>query len=186
MIGEKYGRLTVVRLSHRDGRHRKWWDCVCDCGGSATLHTGNLRSGNTKSCGCLIKDSAALRRIPNAHSEITAVILSYKRHAMARGLEWQLSRNDASGLMRMPCHYCGGAPSNVMVTKNTVTPFKYSGIDRVDNKAGYIIGNVVPACKICNIAKRDLTLVEFAEWARRLGAMADQWGWLPCAERAAA
>lgn len=28
------------------------WLCQCDCGGQITCHTGHLRSGNTKSCGC--------------------------------------------------------------------------------------------------------------------------------------
>lgn len=28
------------------------WLCQCDCGSATAVHTGNLRSGNTLSCGC--------------------------------------------------------------------------------------------------------------------------------------
>ena len=31
-----------------------------------------------------------------------------------------------------------------------------------------MIDNCVPCCKICNIAKRNMTLEEFDEWIKRL------------------
>jgi len=57
LIGHKYGRLTVIeegdrlRVSRRKVLRR--WVCVCDCGNTSILSTGNIRSGNSKSCGCL-------------------------------------------------------------------------------------------------------------------------------------
>lgn len=51
----------------------------------------------------------------------------------------------------------------------------YSGIDRVDSSVGYEIGNIVPACKICNFAKSNLTQDDFKSWAKRISAMAEQW-----------
>lgn len=50
MIGQKFGRLTVAG---RDGQH---WVCDCDCGGKTRALAGNLRKGNTKSCGCLRRE----------------------------------------------------------------------------------------------------------------------------------
>lgn len=76
----------------------------------------------------------------------------------------------------MPCHYCGALPGNVKKTKNTINPFLYSGIDRVVNTVGYELGNVVPCCAVCNRAKGDMTVAEFAEWVSRIEAMAAQWG----------
>ena len=34
-------------------------------------------------------------------------------------------------------------PANVKITKNSIEPFHYSGIDRKDNAGGYEPGNVV-------------------------------------------
>lgn len=45
--GRKFGRLTV--LAEDESR----WRCVCDCGRKTVVSAGNLRSGNTRSCGCL-------------------------------------------------------------------------------------------------------------------------------------
>lgn len=55
LIGEKYGRLTVVAFD-RFQNHKTYWRCACDCGLSTTVSGNNLRSGNTKSCGCLFKE----------------------------------------------------------------------------------------------------------------------------------
>jgi hypothetical protein len=50
--GLKYGRLTAISVvgSHRKGRV---WRCKCDCGGVVDVVSGRLRSGWTKSCGCM-------------------------------------------------------------------------------------------------------------------------------------
>ena len=176
MIGEKFGKLVVVSFHHKDGNHRKWWLCDCVCGKKTVLHTGNLRSGNTKSCGCLIRESARLRRISDSHSDVTAVILGYKRHAKARGHEWLLSREDVITLISMPCRYCGSSPHNKKLTKNSMFPLVYGGMDRVDNNMGYVSSNVVPCCHTCNNAKSNLTKAQFYAWVKRIASMAEQWG----------
>lgn len=57
LTGEKYGRLTVVSLD-RVERRKAYWKCVCDCGLTVIANGNNIRSGNTKSCGCLRRESA--------------------------------------------------------------------------------------------------------------------------------
>ena len=56
ITGMKFGRLTVLRLSHKDNRHECHWLCKCDCGNEKTVSGNKLRSGNTKSCGCMQKE----------------------------------------------------------------------------------------------------------------------------------
>ena len=56
LTGKRFGRLVVVE---RVGsvRGKMFWKCKCDCGGVSVVSTTHLKSGNTKSCGCLRKDS---------------------------------------------------------------------------------------------------------------------------------
>lgn len=59
MIGERYGKLTVVKeymTTMADGKRKRVSECKCDCGNLITVRTGNLKSGNTKSCGCSKQD----------------------------------------------------------------------------------------------------------------------------------
>lgn len=54
LTGKKFGRLTVIsEIAKRSINRAVYWNCVCDCG-SKVKTTGNaLKSGHTKSCGCL-------------------------------------------------------------------------------------------------------------------------------------
>lgn len=52
LTGQRFGRLTVVRKAESRGSNA-WWECKCDCGNTHTVRSTELRSGTTKSCGCL-------------------------------------------------------------------------------------------------------------------------------------
>ena len=52
LTGQRYGRLTVEKRDFARS-HGIYWMCRCDCGNRKSVHAGNLRSGSTKSCGCL-------------------------------------------------------------------------------------------------------------------------------------
>jgi hypothetical protein len=177
--GDKFHRLTVISFSHHDKRWRRHYLVRCDCGKEKTVQGISLRSGNTKSCGCLGKEVTARRRKPDSGGELTAVILGYKIHAKHRDLAWLLSREEVREIIRQPCRYCGIGPTNKKTTKNSRQPFFYSGIDRVDNAIGYEPSNVVPCCALCNRAKGALTAQAFYAWMKRVGEMAAQWGQIP-------
>lgn len=51
--GNRYGRLVVRhKVASRD-KSAAWWECVCDCGSVIQISANKLRTGHTKSCGCL-------------------------------------------------------------------------------------------------------------------------------------
>lgn len=52
--GQRYGMLIVVCEIETEGRYRKHL-CQCDCGQTKVIFTHSLTSGNTRSCGCLLK-----------------------------------------------------------------------------------------------------------------------------------
>lgn len=53
-VGNKYGKLTVLeRAENSNGGKEAHWKCKCECGNYVIVNGVNLRSGNTKSCGCL-------------------------------------------------------------------------------------------------------------------------------------
>lgn len=64
LTGLRFGRLTVTaRYPQNNWRREARWQCLCDCGNGVIVVGINLRSGGTKSCGCLrIEESTA--RLP--------------------------------------------------------------------------------------------------------------------------
>lgn len=57
-LGNKYGLLTVIERDLNTKEGRAVWICQCDCGSKVSVLGKHLRSGNTKSCGCLQKQKA--------------------------------------------------------------------------------------------------------------------------------
>lgn len=62
LIGKRFGRLTVLRKGTSNEFFHVRWVCVCDCGKISTVLGVSLRSGDTKSCGCYLKESVSERR----------------------------------------------------------------------------------------------------------------------------
>ena len=56
VTNHRFGRLIAVEKSRKDSIGRWFWICRCDCGMVLEVKSNNLRTGNTKSCGCLNKE----------------------------------------------------------------------------------------------------------------------------------
>lgn len=52
LAGQRYGQLTVLAPAE-NVNGRTAWRCRCGCGRETVVRTHHLRSGHTKSCGCL-------------------------------------------------------------------------------------------------------------------------------------
>jgi hypothetical protein len=81
ITGEKFGQLTAVKLVTSKGEKPKW-ECLCVCGKIVIVATSNLRSGNTKSCGCItsIKDITGQR-----FGRLVAIACTDKRYRHVSG-----------------------------------------------------------------------------------------------------
>lgn len=61
LTGKKFGKLTVLERTNEKKGAYYYWLCICECGNTHKAHGGGLRNGKIKSCGCLVKESAAPR-----------------------------------------------------------------------------------------------------------------------------
>lgn len=56
MEGLRFARLSVISFHHRTGK-KLFFLCRCDCGTETVILGYYLRSGHTRSCGCLVRES---------------------------------------------------------------------------------------------------------------------------------
>lgn len=68
--GARFGRLTVVRRI--EGTKRVAWACVCACGNKVVKAQVDLRSGDTKSCGCMRREQRAMKNKTHGATNTTA------------------------------------------------------------------------------------------------------------------
>ena len=63
LAGQKFGHLTVTSEADPhispSGYKRYQWVCLCECGNTMIVSATNLRTGHTRSCGCLEKETSA-------------------------------------------------------------------------------------------------------------------------------
>ena len=68
LLGESYGRLSVLAFAGEyrtpKGYCEPTFECMCSCGQTVIVRQANLRSGNTKSCGCLARETLDQNRRP--------------------------------------------------------------------------------------------------------------------------
>lgn len=55
-IGNRYGKLIVIAQAKERKRNAIQWICKCDCGNEVIVRGADLRAGDVKSCGCLVKE----------------------------------------------------------------------------------------------------------------------------------
>jgi hypothetical protein len=56
LTGKRFGRLLVLEKVGSDPGGAALWLCRCDCGIETIVKSSSLRSGQTKSCGCLRRE----------------------------------------------------------------------------------------------------------------------------------
>jgi len=54
ITGQKFNRLTAIRLDYIGGRCKEYWLCKCDCGVEKSVRKDSLKNGGAQSCGCII------------------------------------------------------------------------------------------------------------------------------------
>lgn len=57
LTGQKFGRLTVLKIDKKVGR-TYYWLCQCECGNLKVVRGSHLKSGKIQSCRCLQKETA--------------------------------------------------------------------------------------------------------------------------------
>ncbi|HHX59446.1 MAG TPA: hypothetical protein GX707_01720 [Epulopiscium sp.] len=181
IIGCKFGKLTVLNISKTRGNSGQIkYDCICDCGNTHTVSGESIRSGKSKSCGCLRK--AYVPKTFNKNRKQQILIQLYKstieKRSKKKGWIDCIGLELFTKLSLANCHYCNTEPTSKICDRRkdkdkTLISNDFvlvNGIDRVDSSKGYVEDNVVPCCKYCNTAKNTMSDSEFREWIKKIYA----------------
>jgi 5-methylcytosine-specific restriction endonuclease McrA len=91
-----------------------------------------------------------------------SVLCSYRHTAKRKNLSFNLTPDQFYYLTKQNCFYCGSVSSREKYS------YVYNGLDRIDSKKGYEIGNVRSCCFTCNSAKSTMTQEEFKSHIKRI------------------
>ena len=170
-LGDKFGKLTVISSEGKPSKTRhEYFKCLCECGNTKSIrkdHLNNKPKG-IKSCGCLYKTMYRPHMLEKGIAGFNDWYNKFKHACDIRKKHLALSKEFVYNLTQQNCHYCNTEPNLVFLKGRYNGDFIYNGIDRVDNTLGYVEGNVVSCCKMCNIAKASYTKTEFLDWINQV------------------
>jgi hypothetical protein len=188
IIGNKFGKLTVDKfISKTEGKY--FYMCTCECGNKKKLQRSNLLN-HTKSCGCLKKISRKNNKGWTGFEDISGGWwTSIKNKAIYRKLDFTVTIEDGWKLFQKQKGLCAltGIPLTLVGSKYTYNkPIKSIGksilvyktskikkcfkeiyrtasLDRINNKKGYVKGNIQWVHKDINWMKGTFSQKEFIE-----------------------
>lgn len=140
IVGEKFGRYLVIAKSNRRTNAMKQmvW-CKCDCGAEREVAVSNLKSGISKSCGCLKAEKTSERRKKHGLSK-TTMYFRYKHMIQRCYLPDNPEFKNYGGRGIKVCDRWLESVENY-VEDMGLPPFKEAQVDRIDNNAGYFKEN---------------------------------------------
>ena len=83
IVGQSYGKLTVVSFSGKRN-NRYYWLCKCECGtASKEVRQDHLRSGRISSCGCSLPEITVARNLKHGEAAAHTKTPEYRSWASA-------------------------------------------------------------------------------------------------------
>ncbi len=79
LTGQRFGKLIVIKDSGQRKNRQVVWECKCDCGKITYVVGQALRTGHTKSCGCLQAERASSANSKNLLGQRFGKLLVIKR-----------------------------------------------------------------------------------------------------------
>ena len=158
---ERYENIRKEAMEY----NRDDWSKCYNCGfeGSTTEHF-TTKIGNVVKY-CLNKCykhrvRAEEKRKDTRHqgAEVAHKIYGIKKVANKNKQVWQIDEKLAKELVYQACFYCQYLPTETQL----------NSIDSVVHDKGFIDGNVVPCCEICNRAKGNRSLMQFIKRAQHI------------------
>lgn len=135
MIGEKFGRLTVVSRAPNRG-HFIMWKCKCDCGNDIVTREVSLKSGVSKSCGCLQRDKVRMANTKHGHYKT-------RLYSIYRGMKQRCYNPNSTSYRNYGgrgIKVCGEWKQNFVSFETWALSNGYKEdltIDRIDNNGNY-------------------------------------------------
>lgn len=175
LLGEKFGRLTVIGDAGSTKSGKSKWHCLCECGSELDVPCGTLRSLHTTSCGCISKEMVIARNTTHGFADRVPEYRTWQamRDRCLNPNTAKAKNYSARGILICP----EWSSFEQFFVDMGLRPSPQHSLDRINNNGNYCKENCrwAPASqqaqnKTNNIQiEHDGLRLCITEWSRRLG-----------------
>ncbi len=133
LMGQKFGRLIVVKYAGSNKDRAATWECVCNCGQKTIVRGNHLCRGLIKSCGCLSSEMTSKRM--KTHGMTDSRVYNTWEHIIARCNNPKIQNYKRYGGRGITV--CKRWLKFINFLKDMGEPPTGYSIDRIDNNKGY-------------------------------------------------
>lgn len=176
LTGKRFGRLLVLRRGpnyvHGNASVVQW-ECRCDCGKDTTVRRSCLATGNTKSCGCLMRGAGRSNRLWRGFGDIPGTYWCQVRNsAKHRKLVFEVTIEEAWTKFQAQDGKCALSGLSLKFTTNSTASRSdtTASLDRIDSDLGYVPGNIQWIHKRLQGVKGGMPQAEFLLWCKLVAA----------------
>lgn len=176
--GQRFGRLIALGPISRDRHKHIVWLCQCDCGNKANVALQSLRSGTTRSCGCLYKQDIGRRSTTHGMSKTKV----YKTWLHIKKRCYNPLAHDYQYYGERGISVCSQWHDSFECFRDYVSELPNFGIkgyslDRIDNNGNYEPGNIRWATRKQQSRNRRITrMLTHKGKTQSVGAWAEEMG----------
>lgn len=164
--GQKFNRLLVIEKAKHEKDKRAYWKCQCDCGNIVIVAGFKLRSGWSKSCGCLLKENNGINcyNWSGVGDIMGSTWYQIVSGAKQRNIELSITKEDIWELYQKQNGKCALSGIDLKLKSKYNDKDYTASLDRIDSRIGYVKNNIQWVHKQVNMIKQSLTNEEFCNW----------------------
>lgn len=145
IAGQVFGRLTAIKRIRVGTPATLKWLCTCFCGNQVSVTSSKLRSGHTRSCGCLHSECVSKLFRKHGHSGTINTHSGVKTKHSATYMTWASMKTRCLNIKRKTWKNYGGRGISMDPRWNDFSCFLEdmgerppgTTLDRVDNNGDY-------------------------------------------------
>jgi hypothetical protein len=138
LTGHRFDRLLVQERAPSKWPSVMYYWCLCDCGQRTVVRAQRLRTGETRSCGCLMREMYGQHGV--THGLSRTFVGSSWQMMMSRCFNANFTKyEDYGGRGIIPCEFIKASPANLLLLLGD-RPDRRHSLDRIDNLKGYTCG----------------------------------------------
>lgn len=153
---EKRFHKGIVISFKENIKGRRIWNLKCDCGNFYFARTESLKSGNTKSCGCLNDRYGKIHHKYKGHEDLSGDYWSkLRRGAKIRSIAFEITIEQAWAKFETQSKRCALTNWEINLSSSYIKGGQTASLDRIDSKKGYVADNIQWVHKDVNRMKQN-------------------------------